>query len=65
MLARRARTSVQRARELVGGIDDEPVIYRAEVLTLMAVIRDIRHHLEPLVDLFEDDDGEEEETEAD
>ena len=44
---------------------DEPVIYRLEVLTIMAMIGDISFAMERLLELLEGgaDDGEEEDAE--
>ena len=39
---------------------DEPTIYRAEALTIMAVLGDIRDTLWRILSVLEDDDGEEE-----
>jgi len=43
----------------------EPVIYRDEGLTIMWLIGDMSKALERLVQLVEDEDGEEEEPEED
>lgn len=46
-----------------GGVQDVPVIYREEVLTIMGVLGDIRNELERIRRVFDDDDDEEEEEE--
>jgi hypothetical protein len=41
----------------------EPVVYREEVLTIMAVLGDIRWELQRIRGTLQEDDGEEEEEE--
>ena len=41
----------------------EPVVYREEVLTIMAVLGDIRWELQRIRRTLQEDDGEEEEEE--
>ncbi len=43
----------------------EPVVYREEVLTIMGVLGDIRHELQDIRALLEDEDDEEEEDPPD
>ena len=44
---------------------DSPVVYRDEVLLIMGVLADIRHELEAIHAVLEDDDeAEEDETDA-
>jgi DNA-binding transcriptional MerR regulator len=42
----------------------EPLVYREEVLTIMALLRDIRFELEEIHRILGDDDAEEEEENA-
>jgi hypothetical protein len=46
-------------------VEDEPVIYRQEVLTIMGLIGDLTFAAQRLVQLIEGEDGEEEETDED
>jgi hypothetical protein len=42
---------------------EEPVIYRQEVLTTMGLIGDLTFAVQRMLQLIEDEDGEEEENE--
>ena len=46
---------------ILGEVAEETVIYRLEVMTIMAILGDIRDELIRIRSLLEEDDGEEEE----